>query len=95
MNHDTHPPALSRSRNIKWRTRLGSVMTSQPIVSGGLVWIGTNNEPPRDSTRPFPGGVLACFRERDGAFLYQKVFNTTYRLNRRAEFGLTGSLRPT
>lgn len=83
---------IKTGRNIKWRARLGSTTTSQPIVSGGLIWIGTNNEQPRDPSRKAPGGVLACFRERDGAFVYQQVFNATnFPLNRRVEFGMTGS----
>src|SRR5262245_38517325 len=50
-------------RNIKWKAELGSVTVSEPIVSDGLVWIGTNNDPPRDPTLKGPGGVLACLRE--------------------------------
>ena len=46
---------------------------SQPVVAGGCIWIGTNNDPPRNSSLKDAGGILACFRERDGAFLYQHV----------------------
>lgn len=83
---------IQTGRNIKWRARLGGIATAQPIVSGGLVWVGTNNGEPRDPARKSRAGVLACFRERDGAFLYQQLFQTTNQwLNRRAEFGVTGS----
>ena len=83
---------IKTGRNIKWRARLGSISTSQPIVSGGLIWIGTNNDQPRDPSRKARGGVLACFRERDGGFLYDQLFTTTNNwLNRRAEFGMPGS----
>jgi outer membrane protein assembly factor BamB len=81
-------------RNIKWRAPTGSITVSQPIVSGGLIWIGTDNGRPRDAAKKEPGGVLACFRERDGAFLYQHVYTDTSKggmLNRRALFGMTGS----
>src|SRR5205809_1022831 len=36
-------------RNIKWKAQLGSVTVSEPVLAGGLIWIGTNNDSPRDS----------------------------------------------
>lgn len=85
---------VKTGRNIKWTARLGSITVSQPIAAGGLIWIGTNNDPPRDPSQKEPGGVLACFRERDGKFLYQcvsKVTNEVGTLNRRPWSGMTGS----
>jgi outer membrane protein assembly factor BamB/protein-L-isoaspartate O-methyltransferase len=41
------------------------------VVANGRVWIGTNNENPRDQSLTNTAGVLMCFRERDGQFLYQ------------------------
>src|SRR5262245_38744119 len=38
----------AEDRNVKWSARLGSITTASPVVAGGLVWIGTNNEHPRD-----------------------------------------------
>ena len=35
----------------------------------GRVYIGTNNERPRDKNRTGDAGVLMCFDERDGKFL--------------------------
>src|SRR6476660_6822843 len=37
---------VKTGRNIKWRAALGSITVSEPIVADGLVWIGTNNDPP-------------------------------------------------
>jgi len=83
---------VKTGRNIKWRAALGSVAQSEPIVAGGLIWIGTNNEPPRDASVKDAGGVLACFRERDGEFLYQHVSTVTNEpLHRRSWAGMTGS----
>jgi outer membrane protein assembly factor BamB len=51
------------------------------VVSGGLVWVGTNNDRPRDPNdfrprvdgkkEPIDKSVLMCFRESDGRFLWQ------------------------
>ncbi len=59
--------------NILWTAQTGSVSCGGPVVSDGLVWVGTNNARPRDVDRTEDAGVLMCFRERDGQFLYQYV----------------------
>src|SRR5262245_66265186 len=58
------------ARNIKWQAPLGTVTFGDVVVSNGLVWIGTNNGQPRDPKNKKPAGVLMCFRESDGKFLY-------------------------
>src|SRR6188768_2909666 len=35
-------------KNLKWVTKIGSQSYGNVTVSGGKVFIGTNNEPPRD-----------------------------------------------
>lgn len=60
-------------KNIKWIAALGTWTKGDPVVAGGLVWIGTNNGAPRDPKVKTPAPVLMCFRERDGQFLYQYV----------------------
>lgn len=63
---------LSVLRNIKWRAELGTIAFGDAIVAGGLVWVGTNNRPPRDPDfTDERATVLMCFRETDGKFLYQ------------------------
>src|SRR5262245_26107154 len=68
------------ARNVKWAAQLGSRSMGGPVVAGGLVWVGTNNEHPRDPRdtrpvkdvrRPLDLSVLMCFREADGKFLWQ------------------------
>jgi len=59
--------------NIKWRAPLGTETHSTPIVSGGRVYIGTNNGEPRDPKHQGDRGVLMCFDERDGSLLWQLV----------------------
>jgi outer membrane protein assembly factor BamB len=47
------------------------VSFAAPVVADGFVWIGTNNESPRDPERTEPAPALMCFRERDGEFVWQ------------------------
>src|SRR5271165_2139036 len=37
-----------REKNIKWSVPLGSKAYGGPIVSGGKIFVGTNNNSPRD-----------------------------------------------
>lgn len=62
---------LSEKRNVKWVVPLGSVTYGTPVVSGGMVFVGTNNEGLRDPEEEGDQGVLMAFRESDGEFLWQ------------------------
>jgi len=59
--------------NIKWRAALGSQTYSTPVVAGGRVLIGTNNEEPRDPRHRGDRGVLMCLMEENGALDWQLV----------------------
>jgi len=59
--------------NVKWSAALGTETYSTPVVSGGRVLVGTNNEQPRDPQHTGDRGVLMCFDERDGRFCWQLV----------------------
>jgi outer membrane protein assembly factor BamB len=59
--------------NVKWEADLGHSNVASPVVSGGLVWVGTNNAKPRDPKNKGDAAVLMCFREADGKFLWQYV----------------------
>src|SRR5690349_8805909 len=59
--------------NIKWVARLGSETHGTPVIAGGKVFIGTNNNEPRDSRHQGDRGVLMCFDEKDGSLLWQLV----------------------
>lgn len=66
---------LSESaRSIKWVARLGSQTFGAPVVAGGKIFVGTNNNGPAYIPR-YPAtidlGCLLCFREADGEFLWQ------------------------
>ncbi len=60
-------------QNIKWSADLGDNTYGTPIVSGGKVLIATNNGNPRDPKHQGDRGVLMCFDEDDGSFLWQLV----------------------
>jgi outer membrane protein assembly factor BamB len=64
---------VAKKTNIKWVASLGSQSYGNPVVAGGQVYIGTNNEAPRDPKQAGDKGVLMCFRESDGEFLWQQA----------------------
>jgi outer membrane protein assembly factor BamB len=66
-------------KNIAWVAELGSKAYGGPIVSGNKVFIGTNNQKPRDPKyvekgRPIDMGVLMAFGADKGDFLWQMGF---------------------
>ncbi len=60
-------------RNVKWVAKLGDETHSTPVVANGRVYIGTNNNDPRDPKHQGDRGVLMCFEETTGKFLWQLV----------------------
>jgi len=66
---DTFDPATGK--NIKWTARLGSESWTTPVIAAGRVFMGTNNDPPRDPRHKGDRGILLCFDEKDGTFLWQ------------------------
>src|SRR5947208_342215 len=39
---------MPATKNVKWVAKLGSQSYGNPVVAGGKVYVGTNNESPRD-----------------------------------------------
>jgi len=64
---------VKTGENILWRAAPGTESHSSPVVSGGRVLIGTNNGKPRDPKHTGDRGVLMCFDEKTGGFLWQLV----------------------
>ena len=64
---------LKTTKNVKWVAKLGSQSYGNVTVSGGKVFVGTNNEPPRDPKHQGDRSILLCFDEKTGEFLWQLV----------------------
>jgi outer membrane protein assembly factor BamB len=64
---------IKTKKNIKWKADLGSTSYGNPVVAGGKVFVGTNNANPRNPEIQGDKGILMCFRESDGKFLWQSV----------------------
>ena len=62
---------VKTKKNVKWMATLGSQSYGNPVVAGGMVFVGTNNEGLRDPKQPGDRGVLIAFRARDGEFVWQ------------------------
>ena len=62
---------VKAKRNVKWVAELGSVSYGNPVVAGGTVFVGTNNDGLRDPKQAGDRGVVLAFSAADGAFLWQ------------------------
>lgn len=59
--------------NVKWMVPLGTQSHSTPVVSGGRIFIGTNNAKARDPRHTGDRGVFFCLDGKDGHLLWQLV----------------------
>ena len=64
---------LATTKNVKWVAKIGSQSYGTPTIAEGKVLIGTNNESPRDPNHKGDRGIVMCFDEKDGSFLWQMV----------------------
>jgi outer membrane protein assembly factor BamB len=62
---------METTKGVKWVAKLGSQTYGTPVVAGGKVFVGTNNESPRNEGQQGDRGVLMCFDEATGKFLWQ------------------------
>ena len=64
---------------LLWKAALGNKANGGPTIAGGKVYVGTNNELPRNKRDvnkngdPIDKGILMCFDEKTGNFLWQAV----------------------
>ncbi|HUR53810.1 MAG TPA: PQQ-binding-like beta-propeller repeat protein [Gemmataceae bacterium] len=82
FNPDAPDPAPGGAA-VLWKADLGSKAYGGPIVAGGKVFVGTNNQRPRNprdakknadgDVEPIDKGILMCFEEKTGKFLWQAV----------------------
>ncbi|MGE3808028.1 MAG: PQQ-binding-like beta-propeller repeat protein [Gemmataceae bacterium] len=60
-------------KNIKWAVELGTLSYGGPAIGAGKVFVGTNNQHPRNPAIKGDKGVVMCFNLADGKFLWQAV----------------------
>lgn len=61
------------TKNVKWVAKLGDTGYAGAAVAQGKVFVATNNRKPRDPKVTGDKGIIMCFRESDGQFLWQAV----------------------
>ena len=64
---------LDTTQNVKWVAKLGSQAYGNVTIGEGKVLVGTNNESMRDPKKKGDRGIVMCFNEVDGSFLWQLV----------------------
>ncbi len=68
---------IKKGKNVRWSMRLGSDSYGGTVVANGKVFVGTNNGAAYLKRLPsnVDLGVLLCFNELDGEFLWQHSNN--------------------
>ncbi len=84
---------VEKGTNVRWSAEVGSRAYGGPVVAGGKVFVGTNNDNPRDPAVKGDRGVLMCFDEKTGNFLWQIVHDklATGRVNDWPKEGIASS----
>jgi len=62
---------LTTTKKIRWVAKLGSSTYGNPTVADGRVFVGTNNETPRDEKFKGDYSMVYCFDEKTAEFLWQ------------------------
>ncbi len=62
---------VTGAKGLKWAQEMGSQSYGTTTVKDGRVFIGTNNEKPRDPNIKGDHSVVMCFDEKTGEFLWQ------------------------
>ncbi|MBI3879721.1 MAG: PQQ-binding-like beta-propeller repeat protein [Verrucomicrobia bacterium] len=62
---------LATTKNVKWTAKLGSQSYGNITVANGKIFIGTNNDSPRDPKLQGDRSILMCLDEKTGELLWQ------------------------
>jgi outer membrane protein assembly factor BamB len=62
---------VKTGRNVKWWVDLGSQSYAGPVIAGGRVFVGTNNDFPRNPGIQGDRGVVMALAAATGEFLWQ------------------------
>jgi len=65
---------VETGRGVRWTAELGSESYGNPVVAGGVVYLGTNNAGMRHPEEGGDRGVLLALLEKDGSLLWQASF---------------------
>ena len=62
---------MATTENIKWIAKLGSQCYGNPTVANGVVFVGTNNDSPRDARYAGDRSVVNALDEATGELIWQ------------------------
>ncbi len=62
---------IKTGENVKWSAKLGSQTYAGPVVAGGKVFVGTNNEALKNPKLSGDRGNIMAFDANNGKFLWQ------------------------
>ena len=62
---------MATTENVRWVAKLGSQSYGNPTVSNGRVFVGTNNDSPRDDRFKGDRSTVLCLDEKTGDFIWQ------------------------
>ena len=83
------------TEGIRWFVRLGTQSFGNPVIADGRIFLGTNDAAAHNPWRGGDRGVLQCYREADGEFLWQlavpKIPRTTLFNGDRRQVGICSS----
>src|SRR5438132_691650 len=71
MKSGTEDVDMATTKNVKWAAKLGSQAYGNVTVAKGKVFVGTNNETPRNPKYKGDYSMLMCFDEATGKFNWQ------------------------
>jgi outer membrane protein assembly factor BamB len=64
---------MGTTKNVRWVAKLGSQSYGNPVVADGKIYVGTNNETPRDKKHQGDRSILLCLDEKTGELIWQLV----------------------
>lgn len=65
---------VTSGAGVRWAAELGDNAYGNPVLAGGRLFVGTNNEHPRDASASGDRGVVMCFAADSGKFLWQDSY---------------------
>lgn len=68
---DSEDIDITTSKNVKWIAKLGSQTYGNPTVANGRVYVGTNNDVPRDPRFKGDRSCVYCLDEATGELIWQ------------------------